>query len=60
MVFEIEADPTRWARPKARRERIIWSALTNLRHDDPGSDWSRRIEQVGATPATDLNGFRII
>lgn len=59
-VFEIEVDPAQWARLKARLEGIIEPALDSLRYYHLGANWTRRVEHVGAKPATDLNGPLII
>jgi CRISPR-associated protein Cas2 len=59
-VFEIEVDPAQWAKLKARLEGTIDPAHDSLRYYYLGSNWERRIEHVGAKPATDLNGPLII
>lgn len=59
-VFEIEVDPARWTMLKARLEAIIEPAHDSLRYYYLGSNWTRRVEHVGAKPATDLNGPLII
>ena len=59
-VFEIEVDPAQWTRLKARLEGIIRSDMDSLRYYYLGSNWSRRIEHVGAKPAVDLNGPLIL
>lgn len=59
-VFEIEVDPGQWAKLKARLEGIIAPAHDSLRYYYLGANWERRIEHVGAKPATDLNGPLII
>lgn len=55
-VFEIEVDPADWTRLKARLETIINPDIDSLRYYYLGSNWHRRVEHVGAKPATDLNG----
>lgn len=55
-VFEIEVDPAQWTRLKARLEGIIRPEVDSLRYYYLGSNWSRRVEHVGAKPAMDLNG----
>lgn len=55
-VFEIELDPAQWTRLKARLEGIIRPETDSLRYYYLGSNWVRRVEHVGAKPATDLNG----
>lgn len=59
-VFEIEVDPAQWTRLKARLEGIIRSEVDSLRYYYLGSNWSRRVEHVGAKPAMDLNGPLIL
>lgn len=59
-VFEIEVDPAQWAKLKARLEAIIRPAHDSLRYYYLGANWVRRVEHVGAKPATDLNGPLII
>ncbi|WP_415392941.1 CRISPR-associated endonuclease Cas2 [Paracoccus sp. SJTW-4] len=59
-VFEIEVDPAQWTRLKARLEGIIRPELDSLRYYYLGANWSRRVEHVGAKPATDLNAPLIL
>ncbi|WP_225028043.1 CRISPR-associated endonuclease Cas2 [Xinfangfangia pollutisoli] len=59
-VFEIEIDPAQWAKLKARIEGIIRSDVDSLRYYYLGSNWSRKVEHVGAKPSTDLNGPLIV
>ncbi|MTH65602.1 CRISPR-associated endonuclease Cas2 [Paracoccus shanxieyensis] len=59
-VFEIEVDPAQWTRLKARFEGIIRAEVDSLRYYYLGSNWSRRVEHVGAKPAVDLNGPLIL
>lgn len=59
-VFEIEVDPAQWTRLKARLEGIILPEVDSLRYYYLGSNWSRRVEHVGAKPAMDLNGPLIL
>lgn len=59
-VFEIEVDPARWTALRARLESIIDPAQDSLRYYFLGSNWERRIEHVGARPATDLGGTLIV
>ncbi|MFD1881090.1 CRISPR-associated endonuclease Cas2 [Paracoccus pacificus] len=59
-VFEIEVEPAQWTRLKARLEGIIQSDVDSLRYCYLGANWSRRVEHVGAKPATDLNGPLIL
>lgn len=59
-VFEIEVDPAQWTKLKARLELIIRPEVDSLRYYYLGSNWTRKIEHVGAKPAADLNGPLII
>lgn len=59
-VFEIEVDQAQWVRLKARLEGIIKKDVDSLRYYYLGSNWVRKIEHVGAKPATDLNGALIV
>ena len=59
-VFEIEVDPAQWIRLKARLEAIIDPATDSLRFYHLGANWTRRVEHVGAKPATDLDGPLIV
>ena len=59
-VFEIEVDPAQWALLKARLEGIIDPAQDSLRYYNLGASWTRRVEHVGAKPATDLGGALIV
>lgn len=59
-VFEIEVDPAQWTRLKARLEGLIRPELDSLRYYYLGANWSRRVEHVGAKPATDLNAPLIL
>lgn len=59
-VFEIEVDPAQWTKLKARLEAIIRPEFDSLRYYYLGANWTRRVEHVGAKPATDLNGPLIL
>lgn len=59
-VFEIEVDPAQWVALKARLEGFIDPGLDSLRYYYLGANWVRRIEHVGAKPATDLGGLLIV
>ena len=59
-VFEIEVDPAQWTKLKTRLEGMIKPEVDSLRYYYLGANWQRRIEHVGAKPATDLNGPLII
>lgn len=55
-VFEIEVEPAQWAALKQRLVDLIEPEQDSLRFYYLGSNWGRRIEHVGAKPATDFNG----
>lgn len=59
-VFEIEVDPAQWTLLKARLEDIIDEEKDSLRYYYLGANWRRRVEHVGAKPATDLGGPLIV
>ena len=59
-VFEIEVDPAQWTRLKARLEGIIKPEFDSLRYYYLGANWQRKVEHVGARPATDLGGTLIV
>lgn len=59
-VFEIEVDPAQWTKLKARLEGIIAPEFDSLRYYYLGSNWTRRVEHVGAKPAADLGGTLIV
>jgi CRISPR-associated protein Cas2 len=59
-VFEIEVDPAQWALLKARLETLIDEKRDSLRYYYLGANWQRRVEHVGAKPATDLGGPLIV
>jgi len=59
-VFEIEVDPAQWALLKARLESLIDPNCDSLRYYYLGANWRRRVEHVGAKPATDLGGPLIV
>lgn len=59
-VFEIEVDPARWTKLKARLEGIIRPEVDSLRYYYLGANWHKRVEHVGAKPALDLNGILIV
>lgn len=59
-VFEIEVEPAQWVALRARLEAIIDPATDSLRYYDLGANWRRRVEHVGAKPATDLNAPLIL
>jgi len=59
-IFEIEVDPAQWTALKSRLEGLIEPDVDSLRYYYLGSNWQRRVEHVGAKPATDLGGTLII
>lgn len=59
-VFEIEVEPARWTKLKARLEEIIDPSQDSLRYYHLGANWTRRVEHVGARPAADLGGPLIV
>lgn len=60
LEFEIEVDPAQWTKLKARLEAIIRSEFDSLRYYYLGANWQRKVEHVGAKPATDLGGTLIV
>ncbi|WP_276931468.1 CRISPR-associated endonuclease Cas2 [Elstera cyanobacteriorum] len=59
-VFEIELDPAQWTALKHRLETIIDPEQDSLRYYYLGANWHRRVEHIGAKPATDLGGTLIL
>ncbi len=59
-VFEIEVDPAQWVKLKSRLESVIRPEHDSLRYYFLGANWQRKVEHVGAKPATDLNGPLIL
>lgn len=59
-VFECDLDPAQWTAPRARLVDIIDPETDSLRFYLLGKEWRRRVEHVGAKPATDMNGLLII
>ena len=59
-VFEIEVDPAQWTKLKARLEAIIRPEFDSLRYYHLGANGQRKVEHVGAKPATDLGGTLIV
>ena len=59
-VFEIEVDPAQWVALKATLESIIKPDCDSLRYYHLGANWQKRVEHIGAKPATDLNGPLIL
>ena len=59
-VFECEVDPAQWTALRARLVDAIDPATDSLRFYMLGREWRRRIEHVGAKPATDMDGLLIV
>jgi CRISPR-associated protein Cas2 len=55
-VFECEVDPAQWAALRGRLVSEIKIEEDSLRFYRLGADGKRRVEHVGAKPATDLEG----
>lgn len=55
-VFECDISPAQWAELRARLSSLIDPETDSLRFYMLGSNWRRRIEHVGAKPATDFDG----
>ena len=59
-VFECDLDPAQWTALKARLLDIIDAERDSLRFYMLGREWRRRVEHVGAKPATDMDGPMIV
>ncbi|MDD2878062.1 MAG: CRISPR-associated endonuclease Cas2 [Acidiphilium sp.] len=55
-VFECEVDPAQWAALRGRLISEIKVEEDSLRFYRLGADGKRRVEHIGAKPATDLEG----
>ena len=55
-VFECEVDPAQWSALRGRLISEIKVEEDSLRFYRLGADGRRRVEHVGAKPATDLDG----
>lgn len=55
-VFEMDVDPAQWTQLKQRLADLIDAERDSLRFYYLGSNWQRRVEHIGAKPATDFNG----
>jgi CRISPR-associated protein Cas2 len=55
-VFEVEVEPAIWAQLRQQLIEEIDEEADSLRFYFLGANWQRRVEHVGAKPATDLNG----
>ena len=58
-VFECEVDPAQWVALRARLIAEIDVSLDSLRFYRLGAEGRRRVEHVGAKPASDLEGALI-
>ena len=59
-VFECKVDPAQWVELKKKLMDIIDEKKDSLRFYFLGSNWQRRVEQVGAKKAVDTEGTLII
>ena len=59
-VFECEVDPAQWAVLRQRLIDEIDSEVDSLRFYFLGSNWRRRIEEIGAKKAYDPDGPLIV
>jgi CRISPR-associated protein Cas2 len=53
-VFECDISPAQWTELRARLVNLIDPATDSLRFYMLGSNWRKRIEHIGAKPATDF------
>ena len=58
-VFECELDQAQWIVLRARLCDLIEPKTDSLRFYMLGNNWRRRVEHVGAKPATDFDGALI-
>lgn len=59
-VFECDVDPAQWTALRARLIAAIDPATDSLRFYMLGREWKRRVEHIGAKPATDFDGPLIV
>jgi len=59
-VFECDVNPAQWTALRARLVDTIDPATDSLRFYFLGREWRKRVEQVGAKPATDMDGPLIV
>ena len=59
-VFECDVDPALWTKLRARLISEIDPDRDSLRFYTLGREWRRRVEHVGAKPATDMDGPLIV
>lgn len=55
-VFECDLDPAQWTALRAKLMNTINPEEDSLRFYMLGREWRRRVEHVGAKPATDMDG----
>ena len=59
-VFECDLEPAQWTALRARLVSTIDPTQDSLRFYLLGKHWRRRVEHVGAKPATDMDGLLIV
>lgn len=59
-VFECEVDPAQWTALRARLVDAFDESTDSLRFYFLGANWKRRIEHLGAKPATDFDDVLIL
>lgn len=59
-VFECEVDPAQWTRLRQKLVNEIDTETDSLRFYFLGSNWRRRIEEVGAKKAYDPDGLLVV
>lgn len=59
-VFECDLEPAQWTALRARLVGLIDPERDSLRFYMLGREWRRRVEHVGAKPATDMDGPLIV
>lgn len=59
-VFECDIDPTQWVQLRARLLNEIDEKQDSLRFYFLGSNWTRKIEHIGAKKAVDFEGLLMI
>lgn len=59
-VFECDLAPAQWTALRARLIDIIEPSTDSLRFYMLGREWRRRVEHIGAKPATDMDGPLIV
>ena len=59
-VFECEIDPAQWVKLRQKLIDIIDSEVDSLKFYFLGSNWKRRMEQIGAKKSYDPDGPLIV